>query len=94
MNAVHFVLYLFTLLFAPEEVLILCDAPPTLFSLKREAACRKENLGWYRFLLSLWAGAEGQANSEFPSGMVYLCMCRHACVCMHACVCACMCMGV
>lgn len=72
---------LFTLLFAPEEVLILCNAP-YFVSLKMEGACRRADWSWYGFLHCCRLLQGGKANSEFPSGMACLCACACECVCV------------
>ena len=73
---------LFTLLFAPERVLILCNCP-YFVSLTMGAACRSEDgkAMWIPALLRV--AAEGDGQLSFPVGW-WVCGC--VCVCMCVCV--------
>lgn len=51
---------------APEEVLILCNAP-YFASLRKEAACSREDMSWGGFLHCCRLLQTRKANSEFPS---------------------------
>lgn len=70
---------LFTLLFAPERVSILCNRP-YFVSLKMGAACRSEDGKAMWIPVLLWVAAEGDGQLSFPVGW-WVCGCVCVCVC-------------